>query len=287
MHTVCGYLLLYAHAQNEYRKLRHKHDELSAAKLDEMMQLLDNSLFDTVQRDARALANHWKLECDLQAGLAREAGTADLQQERDAATEKHQQLANELAEAVNARAAAMMRAAAAERELAAYRARVMATTGVQTDPIEVVDHSAQAPAGQRMRVQLMPEGLEGTLHSSMPAKGVLVPVTSSPGGTVQGAAGTPIHAPPRTCVSCTMCVQNRPSTSEALRHAAFQCRVVGAHAHARQCPAAAGAGEPRGREPTGEPPGVSAQSPPHLAAAAHHAGGGAAGRGLGAAAASV
>lgn len=164
--------------------------------------MLDDSVFDTVKRDAKTLASHWKQECDVQANLAREAGTADLQQERDAALEKHQQLATELAEAVNARAAALMRAAAAERELAAYRGRVMATTAVQTDAVELVSHSAQAPVGNPMRLQLMPEGLEGSLHSSMPAKGVMVPATSTTAGTVQGNAMTPTEAARRTLRYC-------------------------------------------------------------------------------------
>lgn len=230
------------------------------------------------------MASHWRQEYDQQAALAREAGTADLQQERDAAVEKHQQLATELAEAVNARAAALIRAAAAEKELAAYRARVMATTGVQTDAVELVDQSAQAPAGNPMRLQLMPEGLEGTLHSSMPAKGVMVPATTStPGGTVQGPVGTPTNAVvPRTWRLF------RIQETSFTRHESHTNRVVCAHAHTRQCPSETGAGQPGDREPHREPPSVPTQPPPHLQAAPHDAGGaGAGGPGITAATATI
>lgn len=116
--------------QNAFRELRFKYEELKQARWPEIEQLLDGRLIDQCIRDARACADHWRLECDHQAALAREAGTADLQQEREANKERIQQLATSLAEAENAKAAALIRAAHAEKELAEYRARVMATTGV-------------------------------------------------------------------------------------------------------------------------------------------------------------
>ncbi len=118
------------YTQNDFRELRFKYETLKETRWPEIEQLFDGRLIDQCIRDARACADHWRLECDHQAALAREAGTADLQQEREAAKERIQQLATSLAEAENSKAAALMRAALAEKALREYRARVMTTTAV-------------------------------------------------------------------------------------------------------------------------------------------------------------